>query len=141
MPKAIKPQVNGAAIDEKLTEKIVATGITASELAMVTQAGGPLKLLALVSFLISRMMLDVGGKTLAIQELLTQHGAALTKAADQSTKPGDFCKAVLPEINAAIAKLEQVCSDQLAFWKDISRRAGTVALLVEILTEEVEKLA
>jgi phage gp29-like protein len=89
MPKAIKPQVNGAAIDEKLTEKIVATGITASELAMVTQAGGPLKLLALVSFLISRMMLDVGGKTLAIQELLTQHGAALTGRFLQGSTTGN----------------------------------------------------
>jgi hypothetical protein len=58
MSKTIKGQANGAAPDEKRPAKIEANGITASERATVTQAGGPLYTLALATSLISRTILE-----------------------------------------------------------------------------------
>lgn len=134
MSKAITEQGNGAAIEETFSAK-------ASERATVTQAGESLSTLAVAASLIARTMIEVGKEMVSVPQQLSQHATALTRAAGQSGKTSDAMsirEAVLPEINAAIAMLEQVCGKQLVFWNEVSRRVGTLHVLTEMIEAQVK---
>jgi hypothetical protein len=141
MSKTIKAQANGAAVGEKRAAEIAANGITASEGATVTQAGGALYTLALATSLISRTILEFCEQTAGVQQQLAQIAPAFTKAAEQSGNMSDatrVCEAVLPEIATATAKLEQVCSKQLSFWNGIPERVGILRVLIETIEAQVK---
>jgi hypothetical protein len=125
---------NGATSGGKLLSKLASTADAVDSGREALTKAAALSSLAVVSSLLSQLIVEICNTHAGISQELAQRTKALTKVAvETGSEPERILKAVLPEIESTAEKLEHICSAQLSFWMQISQRMAGIRVLRKVI--------